>query len=75
MEHQKSYFLFPMLPGVTMATSLSGSTRDFLKILFRMFPYNEIFEKFLKVTSDSISEIIILRYFQMPNFSQISEGI
>ena len=63
-----------MLSGVTMATSLSGSTRDFLKTSFHMFPYNEIF-KFLKVTSDLIFEIIILRYFQMPNFSQISKRI
>ena len=64
-----------MLSGVTMATSLSGSTQDFLKTSFHMFPYNEIFKSFLKVTSDLIFEKIILRYFQMPNFSQINKGI
>ena len=29
------------LSGVTIATSLSGSTPDFLKISFHMFAYNE----------------------------------
>ena len=37
----KSYFCFPRLSGVTIATSLSGGTRDFLKLSFHMFPYNE----------------------------------
>ena len=45
-EHQKSYFLFTRLAGVTTATSLSGSTQDFLKLLFHMFPYNEISKVF-----------------------------
>ena len=49
-----------MLSGVTTATSLSGSTQDFLKLLFHMFPWNEIF----KVTSDLIFEISTIRYFQ-----------
>ena len=40
----KSYFWFPRLSGVTIATSLSGGTRDFLKLSFHMFPYNEIFK-------------------------------
>ena len=35
----KRYLWFPRLSGVTMATSLSGSTRDFLKLSFHMFPY------------------------------------
>ena len=39
---KKSYFWFPRLSGVTIATSLSGSTQDFLKLPFHMFPYNEI---------------------------------
>ena len=39
---KKSYFWFSMLSSFTMATSLSGSTRDFLKLSFHMFPYNEI---------------------------------
>ena len=49
---KKSYFWFPRLSGVTIATSLSESTRDFLKLSFRMFPYNEI----LKVFKSNISE-------------------
>ena len=36
---KKSYFWFPRLSGVTMATSLSGGTGDFLKLSFHMFPY------------------------------------
>ena len=39
---EKSYFWFPRLSGVTIATSLSGSTQDFLKLSFHMFPYNEV---------------------------------
>ena len=39
---KKSYFCLPRLSSVTMATSLSGGTRDFLKLSFHMFPYNEI---------------------------------
>ena len=42
----KSYFWFPRLPGVTIATSLSESTRDFLKLSFHMFPYNKILKVF-----------------------------
>ena len=60
-----------MLSGVTIATSLSGSTQDFLKLSFHMFPWNEIF----KATSDLIFEISTLRYFKIPNFSQISEVV
>ena len=43
---EKSCFWFPRLSGVTMATSLSGGTRDFLKLSFHMFPYNEILQVF-----------------------------
>ena len=43
---KKSYFWFLRLSGVTMATSLSGSTQHFLKLLFHMFPYNEILKNF-----------------------------
>ena len=43
---KKSYFWFPRLTGVTIATSLSGSTRDFLKLSFHMFPYDEILKVF-----------------------------
>ena len=39
---KRSYFWFLRLSGVTMATSLSGGTRDFLKLSFHIFPYNEI---------------------------------
>ena len=56
MEHQKSYFLFTRLSGVTTATSLSGSTQDFLKLLFHMFSYNEL-QKFSKVKSDLILQL------------------
>ena len=42
MEHKKSYFWFSRLSGVTIGTSLSGSTRDFLKLSFYMFPCNAI---------------------------------
>ena len=43
---KKSYFWFPKLAGVTMAMCFSGSTRNFLKLLFHMFPYNEIVKVF-----------------------------
>ena len=46
MEHQKSNFWFLRLSGVTIETSLSGSTRDFLKLSFHMFPFNEILKVF-----------------------------
>ena len=39
---KKSYFWFSRLSGVTIAMSLSGSTQNFLKLSFHMFPYNEI---------------------------------
>ena len=43
---KKSYFWFPRLSGVTIAMGLSGNTRDFLKLSFHMFPYNEILKDF-----------------------------
>ena len=43
---KKSYFWFHRLSGVTMATRLSGSTRDFLKLSFYMSPCNEILKVF-----------------------------
>ena len=43
---KKGYFWFPRLSGVTMATSLSESDRDFLKLSFYMFPYKEILKVF-----------------------------
>ena len=43
---KKSYFWFARLSSVTMATSLSGGTRDLLKISFHMFPYSEILKVF-----------------------------
>ena len=46
----KSYFWFPRLSGVTIATSFSGSTLDFLKVSFHMFPYNEILKVFTSET-------------------------
>ena len=59
---KKSYFWFPGLSGFIMATSLSGGTRDFLKLSFHMFPYNEIF-KFSKVKSELIFEKSTPKYF------------
>ena len=44
MKHQKSYFWFPRLSGVTIAMNLSWSARDFLNLSFHMFPYNLVFE-------------------------------
>ena len=43
---KKRYFWFPRLSSITRATSLSGGTRDFLKLSFHMFPYNEILKVF-----------------------------
>ena len=43
---KKSYFWFPRLSSVTMATSLSGGTRDVMKLSFHLFPYNEILKVF-----------------------------
>ena len=43
---KKSYFWFSRLSGVTIATSFSGSIRDFLKLSFHMFPYSEILKVF-----------------------------
>ena len=36
----------PWLSGVSIATSLSGSTEDFLKLSFHLFLYNEILKSF-----------------------------
>ena len=66
MEHQKSYFWFPRLSGVTIAMSFSGSTRDFLKLSFH---------KFSKVKSDSKFKTSIPKYLKIPNFSQLGEGV
>ena len=38
----KSYIWFPSLSSVTIGTNLSGDIGDFLKLLFHLFPYNEI---------------------------------
>ena len=53
MEHKESYFWFLRLSGVAIATSLSRSTQDFLKLLIHMFPYNEVLKVF---KSNLISE-------------------
>ena len=37
---------FLRLSGVTIAMSLSGNTREFLKLSFHMFPYKEILKVF-----------------------------
>ena len=57
-----------------MATSLSGGTRDFLKLSFHMFPYNKIL-KVSKVKSELIFEESTSKYPQIQNFSEISQGV
>ena len=47
---KKIYFWSPGLSRVTIATSLSRSSRDFLKLSFHVFPYNGI----LKVLESKI---------------------
>ena len=74
MENEKSYFWFSKLSGVTIATSLSKSTRDFLKLSFHMFPYKEI-SIVLKVKSDLIFETSTSKYLKIPNFSQINQRV
>ena len=71
---KKSYFWFPRLSSVTMATRLSGGTRHFLKLSFHTFPYNEIL-KVLKVNSELIFEESTSKYPQIPNFSEICQGV
>ena len=44
------YFSFPKLSAVTIATSFLISTRNFLKLSFQIYPYNEI----LKVSKNKI---------------------
>ena len=67
---KKYYLWFSKLRVVTIATSLSESTRDFLKLLFHMFPYNEILKIFkIKFETNTAKYLCIL------NFSQISEVV
>ena len=65
---KKSYFWFPRLSSVTKATSLSGGTRDFLKLSFHMFPYNEI----LKVFKCKIWDDIWRKHLKIPPNYQVS---
>ena len=51
-----------MLSSVTMTTSLSGGTRDFLKLSFHMFPYNEI----LKVFKSKLWAYIWRKHLKIP---------
>ena len=44
--HKEKLFWFPRLSGVTIATSLSESTREFLKLPLHMLPYNETLKVF-----------------------------
>ena len=57
-----------------MAMNLSGSTRDFLKLSFHMFPYNEILKVF-NVKSEFIFEESTSKYPQVPNFREISQAV
>ena len=69
----KSYFWLPRLSSVTMATSLSEGTRDFLKLSFHMFPYNEI----LKVFKNKIWVGIWRKHLKIPlntKFQQNQSG-
>ena len=43
---KKSYFGFPRLSGVTIATKLSGSTPDFLKLSSHTLLYHKILKAF-----------------------------
>ena len=43
---KKVIFGFLSNPGVTIVASLSGSTLDFLKLSFNIFPYSEILKVF-----------------------------
>ena len=61
MDQQKSYFWLTQLCGVTIATSLSGGTRDFLNLRSICFLITK-FQKFLKVKSDLIFETNTPKY-------------
>ena len=67
---KKSYFWFPKLSSVTTATSLSGGTRDFLKLSFNMFPYNEI----LKVFKSKIWVDIRRKHLKIPPNSKFQQN-
>ena len=58
----RNYLWFPRLSDVTIATSLSRSARDFLKLSFHMFPYNEI----LKVFKSKLCLDIRKKHFKIP---------
>ena len=45
-EASRDYFWFPRMSGVTIATSLLRSARDFGNLSFHMFPHNEILKVF-----------------------------
>ena len=73
---KKSYFSFPRLSGVIMATSLSGVTRDFLKLSFHMFPCSEILKVFKSKILVDISKTAPQNTSKyVPNLSQISQGV
>ena len=63
----KHLYLIPGISSVTIATSLLRSTRDFLKLLSQMFPYDEIFKVFKRKIL--ISEINTLKYLPILTFS------
>ena len=72
---KKSYFWFPGLSSVTIATNLSRSTRDFLKLSFHnIFPYNEI-SKVFKVKSNFIFEISTPKYSKYQISANFSEAV
>ena len=60
MDHQKKFFWFSRLSCVTIATSLSGSTGDFLKLSFYMFLYTEILKVFKIKIGESSAKIQVM---------------
>ena len=56
---KESYFWFPRLSGVTMVTSLSRSSRDFLKLYFYMSLQNTSNTKFQRNQSGGLGVISI----------------
>ena len=58
----ESFSLLGWLSRVTMATSSLGGTRDFLKLSFHMFPYNEI----LNVFKSKLWVDIWRKHFKIP---------
>ena len=70
----KKSFWFPRLSSVTMATSLSEVLEIFRSYCSICFLITK-FQKFSKVNSELIFEESTAKYSQIPNFSEISQGV